>query len=87
MSYLVYVYIIIGTYIQTFNFQVYYKTGDVVVCNTLFSKWGTIYFLVLCFGIPILVNGFCHASIALVLGKSIKAGSQLRDKLVSIFTI
>ena len=82
MSYVVYVYMITGTYIQTFDFQVYHKTGDGVVCNTLFSKWGTIYLLVLCFGIPIVVNGFCHANIALILGKSIKAESQLRDKLV-----
>ena len=66
----------------SFDFQNHYKTGNQTIRDTLFSKWGTIYLFLVCFGIPVLVNGFCHTSIAIVLVKSMKGESQLRNKLV-----
>ena len=65
-----------------FLFQRYYEGKETVVCETPFTKWGTIYLLLFCFVMPVCVNGFCHTSIAIVLGKSVKPKSQLRDKLV-----
>ena len=58
-----------------------YYNGE-LQCDAPFSKWGSIYNFVLCFGIPVLVNGFCHTCIAIVLNKSMKAEKHIRDKLV-----
>ena len=52
------------------------------MCDSPFSKEGTIYLLVLCFAMPVLVNGFCHINIAKALVKSMRMENQLRDKLV-----
>ena len=54
------------------------------MCDLPFTKEGSVYMLILCFAIPVLVNGFCHTSIAVALAKSIKAEKQLTDKLVLI---
>ena len=69
-----------------FEIQQYIEFDDgTVKCDTPFTKLGTIYFLVLCFVIPVFINGFCHISIGVVLAKSMKKANELRDKLVYSF--
>ena len=65
-----------------FCFQEFYQYGSYVQCHFPFTKEGSVFLLILCFAIPVLVNGFCHISIAVALAKSIKAEKQLTDKLV-----
>ena len=54
------------------------------MCDVPFTKEATMYLLLFCFVLPVLVNGFCHINIAIVLARSMKAESQLSDMLVLI---
>ena len=68
-----------------FGLQRYREYDDFITCDTPFSKEATLYLLLMCFVAPVLINGFCHFSIAIVLAKSMKAQHELKDRLVVLF--
>ena len=69
-----------------FGLQRYHEYDDYnITCDTPFSKEATLYLLLMCFVTPVLINGFCHISIAIVLAKSMKAQPALKDMLVVLF--
>ena len=65
-----------------FQRYLYYPSVDYTTCDVAFTKEGAVSLFILCFAIPVLVNGFCHTCIASTLAKSMKKENQLTDKSV-----